>query len=257
MTIPPIGSNAGQIPPQDDKRTDNSQPGKADVNHRVEKPASTPAPKAQEVEISGETRAIRVRQAEITSLQIAERTAERIAAGGVKVSQLVITHLDAARQHSRDASEIKAQMDRRIRDMESLKGEAKFEGENVLDGRQMQFEVEGRTEKIQTPDVSSGIDNFVKNIRAVVKNNRTPDTADFIRQVQEFTTRSKEVRARLEKDVRESIAGVMRESSVSKVKDAAEAERLIQQVREKQRQTSNPVGNNLNQIEGRAINLLK
>ncbi|MCX6646078.1 MAG: hypothetical protein NTY09_06950 [bacterium] len=262
MILPPIGSNAGQIPIPDETRTENSQPQKADAKPQVEKQAPVQV-NASRVEFSKEAEAIRARQSEISGLQAAERTAEQIASTGETVNALVLTHLDAAREYGKDAEAIHARIDAHLRQMEALANDANYEGQNNLDGRVMQFQIGGRTETIQTPDMKSGVDNFVKNTREAVIHNapavksREAGTTEVVKQAREFGANAKKVREKLTQEVRESIAGAVRESSGAKVKDAADAERLIKQARESQQKSGSKPNGNMNQIEGQAINLLK
>jgi hypothetical protein len=262
MTIPPIKSNAGQIPIQDQIRTENSQAPKADAKPQVKKQAPVHV-NASRVEFSREAEAIRARQSEISSLQAAERTAEQIASNGEAVNTLVLANLDAARDYGNDSEAIRARMDAHLRQMQALANDANYEGQNNLDGRVMQFQVAGRTETIQTPDMKSDVDNFVKNTREAVANNqsavknREAGTTEVVNHAREFAANAKNVREKLTQEVRESIASAVRESSGAKVKDAADAERLIKQARESQQKSNSPPSGKMNLIEGQAINLLK
>lgn len=257
MTIPPIGSNPGQPSPLDDKRTENSTPGKADVTPSLEKTELNNTQPTEKVEITTDAGLIRARQNEITSLQIAERAVEQIVNDANEIETLVLRYHEAAEQGEGRAQEIVIEIDNRITQLESRTTQAVFEGQNLLDGREMTFEIDSRTERIQTPDITTGIDRYVKTVRNSVNTNRKLDTGDFIKRAQEFGSSSKKIRTRLEQDVRDSIVGAVRESSTTQVKDAADAERLIQKARDARPKVDSQTPKDLNQIEGQAINLLK
>lgn len=257
MTIPPIGSNPGQPSPLDDKRTDNSAPEKADVTPSLEKTELNNTQPTEKVEITTDAGLIRARQNEITSLQIAERTTEQVIEDATQIETLVLRYHEASQKGEGRAQEIVIEIDNRITQLESRTTQAVFEGRDLLDGREMTFEIDSRTERIQTPDITDGIDRYVKTVRNSVNTNRKLDTGDFIKKAQEFVPKSKRIRTRLEQDVRDSIVGAVRESSTTKVKDAADAERLIQKARDARPKVDSQTPKDMNQIEGQAINLLK
>ncbi len=257
MTIPPIGSNPAQPSPLDDKRTENSAPEKADVKLSSEKAELNNTQPAEKVEITTDAGLIRARQNQITSLQIAERTVEQIINDANEIETLVLRHHEASVKGEGRAQEFVIEIDNRITQLESRTTQAMFEGRNLLDGREMTFEIHGRTERIQTPDITNGIDRYVKTVRNSVSTDRKLDTGDFIKRAQEFVSGSKTIRTRLEQDVRDSIVGAVRESSTTKVKDVADAERLIRKARDARPKADSQTPKDLNQIEGQAINLLK
>ncbi len=257
MTIPPIGSNPAQPSPLDDKRTENSAPEKADIKLSSEKTELNTTQPTEKVEITTDTGLIRARQNQITSLQIAERTTEQVIENATQIETLVLRHHEASVKGDGRAQEIEVEIESQITKLESRTNQAVFEGQNLLDGREMTFEINSRTERIQTPDFTNGIDRYVKTVRDSVSTDRKLDTGDFIKRAQEFGSSSKTIRTRLEQDVRDSIVGAVRESSTTEVKDAADAERLIQKARDARPKVDSQTSKDLNQIEGQAINLLK
>lgn len=253
MTIPPVGSSP--VPPSqpDDKQAND--PGK---DRAESKPAAreTTEVRRERVEISAEARRIRERQTEITRLQIAERTAKAIVDDAREIRETA-SEMAESRRAGQDATEAQRRIDDRLNRLNERKNEARFEDENLLDGREMRFEIDDREETLRTPDASREIDKFEREIRESARGKHKAGDRDDFGSTREFIDRSKDVRTRLEKDVRRMIASAVKESSSSRVKDADHAERLLKEARKTHPKATNQRPDGPDQIEGQAINLLK
>ncbi len=253
MTIPPIGSSP--LPPSlpDDKknevaRTENLPP----------QPATEAAkPAAERVELSPDAQRIRDRQSEITRLQIAERTANAAERDTREIRQIHAKLVQASRD--RDSKEVAAQerrLEERLGQLESRKNDARYEDQNLLDGREMKFKVSNREETLRTPDLAKETDEYARQVRNAARDRRETQD-DFAQRTRDFVSRAADIRGRLEKDVRDSVAAAVKESSTPRAKDVADAERLIKQAQEASADTERGRSGSVDQISSRAINLLQ
>ena len=102
------------------------------------------------------------------------------------------------------------------------------------------------------------VEAYVRETRDAVQGKREVRDAEFFEQTRQFVDKAQETRKNLERDVRDSIADAMKESSASRPRDAADAERMIRRVsraRENAGTTQRPPG--MDQIASRAVNLLQ
>ena len=254
MTIPPIGSSPLPPSPPDDKknqvaRTENLPP----------QPATDAAkPAAERVELSPDAQRIRDRQNDITRLQIAERTANAAERDAREIRHIQAKLVQASRD--RDSSQVAAQerrLEERLGQLESRKNDARYEDQNLLDGREMKFKVSNREETLRTPDLAKKTDEYARQVREAARDRRETTGDDFAQRTRDFVSRAADIRGRLEKDVRDSVAAAVKESSTPRAKDVADAERLIRQTREAGTDTERARPGSVDQISSRAINLLQ
>jgi hypothetical protein len=248
MTIPPIGSQVGPLIPQDE-----SANGKV-----VKQASSTPdnAPqvgqtaKTDAVEISPEAEKVREHQAQATRLH----TLQRAATGIEKDSQAIRDKLDQAHR-ARQAGDQKAldnahkEIEDKLKSIEAHRDKATFNGQNVLTDPQA-----SRTLAVQRG--ASEVQRCLSDTRDAVQNNQRPPDNQLPEAMAAVADEAEKARAAIEQEVKNTVAGAVRESSKSMPNDVKDAERLIQQARD-----SNPTAHgasaNAEQLARKAVNLLQ
>ncbi len=255
MTIPPIGpSSISPAQPED-------KPNSADKPERIrrsDQPEKAREPQGERVELSAEAKRIRARQAEITRLQVVERTAEAIDREMQEIAELA--QRQAAARRTNDAREVERtrnEMDSRVEAMRERANEARYEEENLLDGRAMRFRVNDQEREVRTPDMVRELERYSREIREVQEGRREAASGDFRARLREFMNEARDARLSLERDVRETVANAVRESSTARPRDAEDAERLIRQARRSQNPGTSQRPPGMDQISSKAVNLLQ
>jgi flagellin-like hook-associated protein FlgL len=252
MTIPPIGNIPGSLPGPDEKITEGNKPEKARQDKEVRQVPENPREK---VEISSDAARIRERQAEITQLQVAERAARAMDDVEQRARETV---RNANRNNDRTRSEeIAREIDKYAEEMRKAAESAKYNNENLLDGREMNFKVEGREYTLQTVDADKYAQEFVDRMHAASESRARAEKTETPTRTREFADEAASIRKRLERDVRESIAGAMKESSAAQVRDVADAEKLIRDARASTRNSENHRTTKPASMEGNAVDLLQ
>ncbi len=253
MKIPPVSNNAGQ-PAQPEKPDSKAVDG---PRHAVEKPQ---APEAEptagvKVQISAEARIVQQRQAEITQLQVARKTAERII-DQEKHAEAIARRMELAEsdvERARATREWESTRDSLIETANRRQPEGQSK-EIVLDGREVKYEIENREYKVRTPDARKHVEEFVKAVEKSDRAERVARAREFRDESREFKVKTDDIQMRLERDVRKSIENVVKESSNARLSDAAEAEARLKDAMKQRADSSHqrPPG-----MEGKAIDLLK
>lgn len=254
MTIPPIGSGSWLPVPQDGK-PENSP----DKKTQTETAASAPVAKTHRtdsVQISREAEIIRVKQSHITNLQIADKSADKIE-NEISDIEREIANLRNARAKNDRATEqeIESRIEQRLRNLEARNNSERIEQRRTLDGRRTEIEAGGRRETVEFPDADKIVGSFTRNVRDRIQKDIKAPSDRSAERIREFRAKSREVRTRLERDVREQIAGAVRESAETRPKDVKEAERKIEEIR-RQSKTSEPKSK-IEDISRKAVNLLE
>jgi len=252
MPIPPVGNTPGSTPPPDDKLHETRKPAKARPEKEVNEPSKL---QGEKVEISPEAIRIRERQSEITRLQVAERAAGRFIEVEDRAREFVKRTVEEG--NGSRSEEISRQIEKYGEDLKKAAESAKHGGENLLDGREMRFEVDNREITIRTPDARREAERITRETREYATRERdyTSERADT--STREFIDKSATIRKQLERDVRNSIAEVVKESSNGDVRDVADAERLISNTRRAGTDSQQQKSNRFESIEGKAIDLLQ
>ena len=255
MTIPPIGPQTGSLTPQEEP---SNAKAVRQTRAAPEEPRQAEVPRnAETVELSQQARQIQERQAEITRMQVIERAAEAIQkeARAIKENS---AHLEVARKAGDTAQTEQATRDieQRLRNIEAQRDAARFQGEQLFSNREVTAGAGGQEQGIGMPQAAAETDRFVQETRDAVSQKRQVQETRVEEEMSRLQDRSKQVRSQIEKEVRDSIAGAVRESSTSRPRDAAEAERLIRQARESRSQDTQRA-TNIDQISSKAINLLQ
>jgi hypothetical protein len=252
MTISPIGPFPPQPSNSDDTRNAS---GNQSAQGSPEGSRTDSVNASDHVEISNEARDIRARQAEISHLQAAERAAEVIE-DKVRQADAEIKDLREARQ-VQDAQREKQAIERLNKHLQEVKEEIRnrrYQDNPILDGSTFKSRVNEVEKQVKFPDANDEFDRFHKEVRKIVDEHKKPESTHFADRLREFRSRSREVRTTLENDVRERVAGNVRESSRNQPRDIKEAEKLIQKAREQAPREST---NNADRLSSRAVNLLK
>ncbi|MFH1676290.1 MAG: hypothetical protein ABIC40_04620 [bacterium] len=254
MTIPPVGSNSN-VPSQPDDRVNNG--AKPQRQEKAEQHATESPKKADHVEISAETRVIRERQADITRLQVSERALKDIRKESRELKNDVDRIRDTISSGNRESVEsAKRLIKERIARIEQKDQWARYGNEELLDGRRMSFTLPQGVNSIYMPDAEKMVFQLTREAQDAVDENRAADNDKVDKQIEKTCAAMSDVRACLEHEIRDAIAGVVRQSSGNQPSDAADAERLIMQARESiADQTGTKPG--ASDITGKAVDLLK
>jgi hypothetical protein len=253
MTIPPIGQTPPTPPPADDRPA-----GTEGSNRQETRRAEQDEAGRERVEFSPEAERIRNRQREITRLQIAERTARENQRDDREIRRMLAEQTEARRAHDdQRVRQIRDRLEERLHQVAQRNNEARFEGERVLDGREMRFSFADGEEVVRTPDAERDAQEHARQVREAADGRREAPDEDFGSRMDRFADRAQAVRTRLEKDVRDSIAGAVRESSNSRPRDAADAERMLREAAQARETQSSERPSGVEQIASRAVNLLQ
>jgi len=254
MTIPPVGPNSNVSSQPDDRVNNGTKPERQE---KIEAQAAESSQKADRVEISAETREIREKQAEITRLQVSERALKEIKKESHELKNNVKRYNDATSSGNRESVQTaKRLVKERIERIEQKDQWARYGKEELLDGRSMSFTLPQGVKSIQMPDAEKLVSQLTGEAKNALDENRAANTDEVEGQIEKACAAMSEVRECLEHEIRESIAGAVRQSSGNRPSDAADAERLILQARQSidsQSQTKPGVSD----IEGKAVDLLK
>jgi len=253
MTIPPIGQTPPTPPPPDEK------PAGTEGSSRQEtRRAERDEARRERVEFSPEAERIRNRQREITRLQIAERAATENQRDDREIRAMLTEQAEARRTHdNRRVRQIRERLEERLHQVMRRNNEARFEGERVLDGREMRFSFADGEEVVRTPDAGRDAEEYARQVRQAADGRREAPDEEFASRAREFADRAQAVRTRLEKDVRDSVAGAVKESSNSRPRDAADAERMLREAARARTSRSSERPSGVEQIASRAVNLLQ
>lgn len=252
MTIPPVGPVPGSQAQPEDKANENERPDARRVERTEPQGDSA---RSERVEFSPEAERIRQQQADITRLQIAERAAQAILDDMREIRELAARRAQA---ESENAAEIEQRVSERAESARSRADEARFEDENLLDGREMQFQVGDREETVRTPDASRLIETYIREAREAVRERREVRDSESNERLRRFIEEARDARRNQEEDVRRSVEGAMRESSSSRPRDVRDAEQMIRRAgraRNNYGNSQRPPGHD--QISGKAVNLLQ
>jgi hypothetical protein len=253
MKIPPVSNNAGQ-PVQPDKPDPKKVDGPRHAIEKVQAPESEPTAGVK-VQISAEARIVRQRQVEITQLQVARKTADRILEQQ-KYAEDVVQRIELAEsdvERARAEREWESARDSLVEAANRRQPEGQSE-EIVLDGREVKFEVENKEYKLRTPDARKHVEKFVKAVEKSDRAERVARAREYRDESREFKVKTDDIQQRLERDIRKSIEGVVKESSNSRLSDAAEAEARL---KDAMNQRADATHQRTPGMEGKAIDLLK
>jgi hypothetical protein len=247
MTIPPIGSHTSPVVPPDEPQNGNNVKGapSPDRPKSAEKP-----PGSEVVELSSDARRVRELQARITQLQVTERAAQRIKQQARDVADALDRLEAGARSGDRNRVEqARAQAEEALRNIEAARENATFEGQRVLGDNNDEYD-------LGKPQAAREVDRFVASARDAIRDRSSSRDERVSREMDRLASAAGRTRERLEKEVRDSVARAVKESTQSKPRDTAEAEKLVRQAREN-RADSDQRPRNIEQISHRAVRLLE
>jgi len=196
MKIPPISNNTGK-PAQPEKYEPKEVDGPRHAGSQPPEKQIAPS-EAGTVQLSNEARVIRQRQSEITELQVARKAAERI----LHQEQVVEKSVTRMQTAETDTERVRARRDYE-KSIESLRNEDYLRrpdnkvAENVLDGREMRYEVDNTEFKVRTPDSKRHVREFVKSVDEAVRNNRELRNQDHSSELRDFDSRAGDIQKRL------------------------------------------------------------
>ena len=247
MTIPPIGSHISPVIPPEESQSGNNVKGapSTDRSKSAERPGGP-----EVVELSPEAGRIRDFQARITELQLVEHAADHIRnqARDVKDS---LDRLEAGAK-SGDRNRVEQAVGRaeeRLKDIEATRAETTFDGRSVLSDDNDDL-------GLGKPQANREIDKFVAAARAAIRDKSGVSDEKLSNEMDRIAEASRKTRARLENEVRDSVARVVKESAKSRPRDTDAAEKLVRQARENRAETQQRP-RNIEQISSRAVRLLE
>lgn len=258
MTIPPIGPTPPQPVPQEERPNNNN--GKQVKNeNRPDAARKADVENSDRMNISRDVEIVRTRQAEISRLQVAERAASKMQAIAKELGDDSRELRDARNaQDSKREDEIKQRISRRVEELKSQAREATFDNKSVLTGERFKTLIEGKTESVKFPDAFKEIKDVERSVNEPVTPRGEVREDRFAENMRKFEANAREIRKKLENDVRNHVANATRESSKSRPKDVQDAERLINEARKNVRPESNqPRDDKASKIASRAVNLLQ
>jgi nitrogen fixation protein FixH len=203
------------------------------------------------VELSREARQVRDRQADITRLQIAASAVEEFNRDAREIERMTA---QARQSRIEDAQQTSDRFNQRIREARARIEEARFNGEPVFNGREIRVKTSDGEETVQVPDGSREMDAYEREVRSAASENRSADTSRTTESLEKFHSQANKLRKRIETEVRADIEKAVRESSSTRLHDAAQAEEAIRQARA-DRPQQRPAG--MEQIAQRAVDLLQ
>lgn len=244
MTISPIGS-----PIQPPKSSDEPVNG----NSKQAEPAenSVRSSETEKVDLSPGARKIIDRQADVTRLQVADKAAANFEKEARAIQQMFAKNQKAGREMSRDAQE---RIEEHLRAARTALDNARFSDEKLFDGRELKVRVEERQETVQMPDRAREMSSFETAVRDALKERRQPVKSKIIGKLDKFRNRLQNLARSLEKETRASIEQAVKESTTTRPRDVADAERAIMRARVTRLQQR---PQSMEKISQRAVDLLQ
>lgn len=228
MTISPIGPNNFPIKPQEEnleKRT-NPIPGQTQNSQRIESATH------EHVEISPEARHISRLQSDITRLQIIEHALAGIIED-ISHIEKISEEFSYPQQDSRaDRTQtINEAVKEHLDKIEQKLRETYLDGRPISKHEDLIVSNREHKEKIPLKEMVASVNRFVKEAGDISRSERKIASEQIAAQLQNSTDKIRQIRTGLENEVREYVAGFVRESSKSRPKDVEDAERLIRETR--------------------------
>ncbi len=244
MTISPIGS-----PIQPPKSSDEPVNG----NSKQAEPAANSArgSETEKVELSPGAQKIIDRQADVTRLQVADKAAANFEKEARAVQQMFEEHQKAGREMSRDSQD---RIQEHIREAKNALENAKFGDEQLFDGRELRVRVEEKQETVRMPDRDREMSSFETEVREALKERREPVKSKIVGRLDKFRNRIQNLVKSLEKETRASIEQAVKESTATRPRDVADAERAIMRARVTRLQQR---PQSMEKISQRAVDLLQ
>jgi len=257
MKIPPAGAQPGQPKPSENESGKIGEPRKSEPASDIKRSDRiVTTRKTDKVDLSPRARMIRDAQVDVTRLQVAERAAKKVTGAEKEIRELSDTYRNAVeRKQDTRAAESRRALEDRLDRLQSELAKERFDGRKILNGDSIKVRSKDRAESLKTPDADKTLREIKSDLRK--RATKTDKSEAFFREVREFADKAGEIRTRMAKEVRETVADVVRESSATKLKDARDAERVLKAAIEARRSDLKQRPPNLKRFEAHAVDLLK